>query len=77
MHSLRPNLSSYPDLTGEALAHRAARRGASSADIEWWRILGLRACLGLQFATYYLTTVAELIYFEQFFGQESAYARHS
>jgi chromate transport protein ChrA len=26
-------------------------------------------CLCLQFATYYLTTVAELIYFEQFFGQ--------
>ena len=69
MQALRPNLGSYPDLAGEALAHWASRHGSSREKAEKWRLVGRRACLGLQFGTYYLTTVAELIYFEQFFGQ--------
>lgn len=72
VHSLRPSLSSYPALCGEAFAHRAARRGASRHVADWWRTVAARTCLCVQFATYYLTTVAELIYFEQFFGQVRA-----
>jgi len=63
---LRPKIGSYPGLCGEALAACAARRGWSP---QAWRDAGAGCCLVLQFATYYLTTVAELIYFEQFFGQ--------
>lgn len=67
--ALRPKLGSFPELMGEALAHAASRRGQPATTVEKWRKVGSRGCMTLQFATYYLTTVAELIFFEQAFGQ--------
>jgi len=67
--SWRPNLSSFPELTGEAFAHWSDRLGGSPSRRERWRAAAHGLTLGLQFATYYLTAVTELIYFEQFMGQ--------
>ena len=68
--AMRPHCSSFPELAGEAAAQYSLRRGASSAkEIEIWRRRAGTWTLCLQFVTYYLTSVAELIYFEQFCGQ--------
>ncbi|KAL1504704.1 hypothetical protein AB1Y20_008483 [Prymnesium parvum] len=61
-----PSLTSFPLLVGEACAARAARLGR---DVKRWRAVGRTTTSVLQFLTYFLTGVAELIYFEQFFGQ--------
>ena len=61
--------TSFPELASEAMGRFSARHGWS----ERRRALGLRVAHGLtlsmQFATYYLAEVCELIYFEQYFGQ--------
>lgn len=66
---LYPDAGSFPDLVGVAAARFAARRGAAPSACARWRRRGRLAILGLQFSTYYLTTIAELIYFEQYAGQ--------
>ena len=51
------------------VARRRARRAVDDGARARWRAAGRRATLAMQFATYYLTAVAELIYFEQYCGQ--------
>ena len=67
--ALRPSCSSFPELTGEAFVTLARSRRCSEPVAEWWRAVGRAGTQLLQFATYYLTGVAELIYFEQYCGQ--------
>ena len=67
--AMRPNFASFPELMGEGCATWAGRRGWTSATVDFARAVGYRATLALQFMTYYLTAVAELIYFEQYCGQ--------
>jgi hypothetical protein len=57
-----PTLTSFPLLVGEASARIAGRHGC---DTTRWRAGGELATGALQFGTYFLTAVAELIYFEQ------------
>ena len=59
-----PALTSFPLLAGEAMARVSSEANAPRA-----RAFGYLSVQGLQFSTYYLTAVAELIYFEQYFGQ--------
>ena len=68
-------LTSFPALGGAAFAKwRASRAAARAESVDdgaraRWNAAGRRATLAMQFATYYLTAVAELIYFEQYCGQ--------
>ena len=60
---------SFPELAAEAAATAAARFGGSARARARWRTAGAWAVAMLQHSCYYLTGVAELIYFEQFCGQ--------
>ena len=60
---------SFPELAAEAAAVFAARLGRDRPAQERWRRAGALSVAALQHSCYYLTGVAELIYFEQFCGQ--------
>ena len=58
--------SSYPSIAAEAGAAFAAQSGRNQ---KRWRIGCLYTAAGIQYVTYYLTSVSELIYFEKYMGQ--------
>ena len=60
---------SFPALAAEAAERMAARSGRDAQQQARWRSIGSIVVGALQHTCYYLTGVAELIYFEQFFGQ--------
>jgi len=60
---------SFPELSAEAMGRFASRRGWREHRRRTARQLAHWLTLAMQFATYYLTEVCELIYFEQYFGQ--------
>ena len=66
---LRTGAGSFPALAGEAAAAFSAGRGGDGRRQRRWRRLGGRSVAAVQHATYYLTGVSELIYFEQYMGQ--------
>ena len=66
---INAKVDSFPALVAEVAAQFSARSRASAEVGNFCRLWAHRATLALQFSTYYLTTVAELIYFEQFAGQ--------
>ena len=61
--------TSFPELAAEAIGRWSARHGWSAERRELGRRLAHGLTLSMQFATYYLAEVCELIYFEQYFGQ--------
>ena len=60
---------SFPSLAAEAASRCAARYGRDPRAQQLWRKAGAIVVGTLQHTCYYLTGVAELIYFEQFMGQ--------
>ena len=60
---------SFPGLAAEASGTLAARLGLPPAKQARWRRAGSVCIAILQHSCYYLTGVAELIYFEQYLGQ--------
>ena len=60
---------SFPALAGEAGARLAASGARDSLQQQRWRARATRLVAVMQHATFYLTGVAELIYFEQYMGQ--------
>ena len=61
--------SSFPELAAEAMGRFSARHGWPEGRRARGRRLAHGLTLSMQFATYYLAEVCELIYFEQYFGQ--------
>ena len=61
--------TSFPELAAEAMGRFSARHGWSEGRRALGRRLAHGLTLSMQFATYYLAEVCELIYFEQYFGQ--------
>ena len=61
--------TSFPELAAEAMGRLSAQHGWSESRRALGRRLAHGLTLAMQFATYYLAEVCELIYFEQYFGQ--------
>ena len=65
-----PTLTTYPVMAAEGFAQLCmARTGGNLARAHGWRVFGRRLVLVMQFVTYYLDTVTQMIYVAQFFGQ--------
>lgn len=66
-----PHLDSYPSVAGEAFSRVGGELFgcASNASTQRWRSVGSVGVRIVQFITYYLTGIAELIYFQQYLAQ--------
>ena len=76
-YNAHPALKTYPDMAAEAFArlrlwHVGGAAGDAQAEARLthsWRKRGRRLVVAMQFVTYYLDTVTQMIYVAQYFGQ--------